>query len=185
MQHCFPLVSSTLRWQLTAVLGGSFVLLPYLCAEPNSVASHPTCAPHPTSLYIMLNLRSTSGDAEVGFICLPTQRSNGKVWNGFQTLRFYVNVIRDIRRRPFEPPKNNSRCYWDNMEICLCKVKLKVYSPQSFILNDLGAVLLVYGKWYVIFILILVLELTGSFSLAEGHPARTDRYMTNSCCSLG
>lgn len=115
MQHCFSLVSSALRWQLTAVLGGSFVLLPYLCAERNSVASHPTCSPHFTSLYITLNLRSTSGDAGVGFICLPTQRGDGKVWDGFQTLRFYVNVIRDIRRRPFEPPKNNSRCYWDNM----------------------------------------------------------------------
>lgn len=115
MQHCFSLVSSALRWQLTAVLGGSFVLLPYLCAERNSVASHPTCSPHFTSLYITLNLRSTSGNAGVGFICLPTQRGDGKVWDGFQTLRFYVNVIRDIRRRTFEPPKNNSRWYWDNM----------------------------------------------------------------------
>lgn len=74
MQHCFSLVSSMLRWQLTAVLGDSFVLLPYLCASRNSVTSHPTCSPHPPSLYIKLNRRSTSGDAEVGYICLPTQR---------------------------------------------------------------------------------------------------------------
>lgn len=128
MQHCFSLVSSALRWQLTAVLGGSFVLLPYLCAERNSVASHPACFPHPTSLYITLNLRSTSGDAGVGYICLPTQKGDGKDWDGFQTLQFYVNVIHDVWRRPFELHWNNSRCYWDNMQICLCKVRLKACS---------------------------------------------------------
>lgn len=88
MQHCFSLVSSVLRCQLTAVLGDSFVLLPYLCAQRNSGTSHPTCSPHPPSLYIKLNLRSTSGNAEVGCICLPTQRGDGEVGEGFQTFQF-------------------------------------------------------------------------------------------------
>ena len=88
MQHCFSLVSSVLRCQLTAVLGDSFVLLPYLCAQRNSGTSHTTCSPHPPSLYIKLNLRSTSGNAEVGCICLPTQRGDGEVGEGFQTFQF-------------------------------------------------------------------------------------------------
>ena len=40
MQHCVSLVSGVLRCQLTAVLGDSFVLLPYLCAQCNSGTSH-------------------------------------------------------------------------------------------------------------------------------------------------
>lgn len=102
MQHCFSLVSSVLRCQLTAVLRDSFVLLPYLCAQCNSETSHPTCSPHPPSLYIKLNLRSTSGNAEVGCICLPTQRGDGKVGEGFQTFQFYVNVIHDMQKNSFE-----------------------------------------------------------------------------------
>lgn len=99
MQHCFSLVSSMLRWQLTAVLGDSFVLLPYLCALRNSVTSHPTCSPHPPSLYIKLNRRSTSGDAEVGYICLPTQRWRwGLGRYSDPSVFFYGNVIHDIQK---------------------------------------------------------------------------------------
>lgn len=83
MQHCFSLVSSVLRCQLTAVLGDSFVLFPYLCAHCNSGTSHPTCSPHPPSLYIKLNLRTTSGSAEVGYICLTTHRGDGEVGGRF------------------------------------------------------------------------------------------------------
>lgn len=98
MQHCFSLVSSVLRCQLTAVLGDSFVLFPYLCAHCNSGTSHPTCSPHPPSLYIKLNLRTTSGSAEVGYICLTTQRGDGEVGKGLQTIQFYVKVIDDKRK---------------------------------------------------------------------------------------
>lgn len=88
MQHCFSLVSCMLKWQLTAVLGESFVLLPYLCAHCSSGTSHPTCSPHPPSLYIKLNLTSSSGDAEVGYICLPTQRGDAEVSEDFRHLGF-------------------------------------------------------------------------------------------------
>lgn len=88
MQHCFSLVSSVLRCQLTAVLRDSFVLLPYLCAQCNSETSHPTCSPHSPSLYIKLKLRSTSGNAEVGYICQPTWRVNGEVGKGFRQFSF-------------------------------------------------------------------------------------------------
>lgn len=92
MQHCLSLVSSVLRCHLTAVLGDSFVLLSYLCAQCNSGTSHPTRSPHSPSVYIKLNLSSTSGNAEVGYICLPTQRGNNEVRKGFQTSQFYANV---------------------------------------------------------------------------------------------
>lgn len=88
MKLCFSLVSSVLRYQLTAVLGDSFVLLPYLCAQCNSETSHPTCSPHPPSLYIKLNLRSTSGNGEVRYIYLPTQGGNGEVGGAFWLLAF-------------------------------------------------------------------------------------------------
>lgn len=78
------------------------MLLPYLCAQCNSGRSLPTCSPHPPSLYINLNPRSTSGDAEVGYVCLPTHRGDGEVGGGFQTFQFYVNVIHDMQKNSFE-----------------------------------------------------------------------------------
>lgn len=73
MQHCLSLVSSMLKCQLTAVLGDSFVLLSYLCAQLSLGKSLPTHFPHSLSVYIKLNLSSTSGNAEVWYIFLPTQ----------------------------------------------------------------------------------------------------------------
>lgn len=92
MQHCLSLVSSMLRCQLTAVLGDSFVLLSYLCAQRSSGKSHPTRSPHSPSVYIKLNLSSTSGNAEVGYLFLPTQKGNSEVGVDFQIYQLYANV---------------------------------------------------------------------------------------------
>lgn len=92
MQHCLSLVSRMLRCQLTAVLGDSFVLLSYLCAQRSSGKSHPTRSPHSPSVYIKLNLSSTSGNTEVGYLFLPTQKGNSEVGVDFQTLQCYANV---------------------------------------------------------------------------------------------
>lgn len=64
--------------------------------------SHPTRSPHPPSLYIKLNLRTTSGSAEVEYICLTTQRSDGEVREVLHTIQFYVNVIHDTQEQELE-----------------------------------------------------------------------------------
>lgn len=79
-----------------------------MCPARNSVASHPTCSPHPPSSYIKLNGRGTSGEAEVGYIFRPTQRwwwGPGRfldVWGFFffPFLLFYGNaspvILKDL-----------------------------------------------------------------------------------------
>lgn len=129
MRHCLSLVSSVLRCHLTAVLGDSFVLLSYLCAQCNSGTSHPTRSPHSPSVYIKLNLSSTSGNAEVGYICLPTQRGNNEVGKGFQTFQFYANVKKKLFYSP--PLKIVSRRCLIDMWIYSCRCENFKVDPQQ------------------------------------------------------